>query len=149
MEEPVPVTNSCDILHGCDSVPDRKVLHYTVNQHGYDILEFLNESKLCVLNGRFNELNGNYTSVSRKGKSVVDFICIPLDIFNTCRNFSVLIVQSIVDAHAMHGLLGENSRLTDHYVVITEFSTDYSVSLPSQTTTPCDARHNLEKNDFD
>ena len=56
LEEPVPVTNSCDILHGCDSVPDRKVLHYTVNQHGYDILEFLNESKLCVLNGRFNEL---------------------------------------------------------------------------------------------
>ena len=134
-----------------DFVPDRKGLDYTctVNQHGRDFLEFLNESKLCVLNGRFNELNGNYTSVSRKGKSVVDFICIPLDIFNTCRNFSVLIVQSIVDAHAMHGLLGENSRLTDHYVVITEFSTDYSVPLPSQTTTPCDARHNLEKNDFD
>ena len=70
-------------------------------------LEFLNESKFCVLNGRFNEL-------SRKRKSVVDFICIPQDIFNMCRNFSVITVQSSVDAHAMHGLLGERSLCFDN-----------------------------------
>ena len=77
-------------------------------------LEFLNESKFCVLNGRFNELKDNYTSVSRKRKSVVDFICIPQDIFNMCRNFSVITVQSSVDAHAMHGLLGERSLCFDN-----------------------------------
>ena len=40
-------------------------------------IEFLNDAKLCCLNGRICNDNDNFTSVSRKGRSVVDYICIP------------------------------------------------------------------------
>ncbi len=33
-----------DIIHDCDSIPDRNVLDTTVNQHGRELVDFLNDS---------------------------------------------------------------------------------------------------------
>ena len=44
-----------DTIYDCDQIPSRKVLDSAVNQHDQDFVEFLNEAKVCVLNGRFNE----------------------------------------------------------------------------------------------
>jgi hypothetical protein len=72
------IGNLSDILNGLDSIPERRVLDRNINQHGHDCIEFLNDSKLCVLNGRFTD--ENYTSISRKGKAVVDYLCVPHDV---------------------------------------------------------------------
>ena len=88
-------------------------------------MEFLNEAKVCVLNGRFNEQD-NYTSISGRGKAVVDYICVPHDIFSRCKYFNVVTVQEITDQFALHGLLGERSRLPDHSVLLAEFECDIS-----------------------
>ena len=40
-----------DIIGDFDSIPPRNVLDKSINQHGHDLLEFLNDAKFCVLNG--------------------------------------------------------------------------------------------------
>lgn len=72
------IGNLSDILNGVDSIPERRVLDRNVNQHGHDFIEFLNDSKFCVLNGRFTD--DNYTSISRTGKTVVDYLSVPHDV---------------------------------------------------------------------
>ena len=123
-----------DILHDLDTIPERTILDKSINQHGHDFLEFLNDSKFCVLNGRLNTNEDNYTSISKKGKSVVDFICVPHDNYSAIKYFKVLTVQSIVDSHSLHGLLGERSRLPDHSVLVTEFETGYRHTFKTNTT---------------
>ena len=55
-------------------------LNESINQRGYDFIEFLNEAKLCALNGRFPD-GDNFTSISNKGKAVVDFMCAPQELY--------------------------------------------------------------------
>ncbi|CAC5383303.1 unnamed protein product [Mytilus coruscus] len=69
-----------------DNVPNRDILDKSIIQHGHEFIDFLNEAKFCVLNGRL-AMNDNFTSISCKGKAVVDYICVPQDSFNDFRNF--------------------------------------------------------------
>ncbi len=57
-------------------------------------------------------------SISPKGKSVVDYLCVPHDVFQQCNSFRVITIQSIIDDHSLHGLLGQRSRPPDHSVLI-------------------------------
>ena len=68
------------------NIPPRQTFDKTLYQHGHSFLEFLNEAKMCLLNGRFDESENNYTSVSTRGKAVVDYICVPHEVFENCRH---------------------------------------------------------------
>jgi hypothetical protein len=136
-----------DILDDTDNIPQRNVIDKSINQHGHDFLEFLNDAKFCVLNGRMNG-SDNFTSVSRKGRSVVDYICIPHDIFHLCSSFEVITVQSIVDNHRLHGLLGQRSCLPDHSVLITDFTVSHTTkycSSGSNDHEKCGSRYKLNR----
>lgn len=108
-----------------------------MNQHGHELLEFLNDSKLCVLNGRITPETDSFTSISRKGKSIVDYICVPHDVLDKCCYFKVFTMQSIIDDHALHGLLGERSTPPDHSVLMTEFQSDNGIQYTTSTDTSC------------
>ena len=45
-------------------LPNRMVLDEKVNNHGKGFIELLNENKLCVLNGRFNPAQDNFTCIT-------------------------------------------------------------------------------------
>ncbi|CAG2188553.1 unnamed protein product [Mytilus edulis] len=110
-----------EMLFEADEITKRNQIDNCVNQHGHEFLEFLNESKFCVLNGRFAD-GDNYTSISKKGKAVVDFICVPQDMFTDVKYFRVLTVQSIVDDFKLHDLIGSKSKLPDHSAIVSEFN---------------------------
>lgn len=97
----------------------RKPLDKCINQHGHEFMEFLNETQFCVLNGRFKN-DDNFTSISRKGKAVVDYICIPQDSFENIKSFALMTKQSIVDKLKLYTLINEKSRLPDHSVLVCE-----------------------------
>ena len=61
-----------------DDLPSRKVIDDKLSGHGESLLEFLNDGKVCILNGRFDCTYDNYTCISHKGNSVVDYIMTPL-----------------------------------------------------------------------
>ena len=102
-----------------DLIPDRLGIEKTTNQHGHDLCEFLIDSKFCVLNGRFDSTQDNFTSISQKGRATVDYICVPHDVFQLCKYFKVLTVQSIVDDFKLHQLIGTRSKLPDHSFLVT------------------------------
>ena len=100
------------------NIPKRRVIDATLNQHGHSFIEFLNESKMCMLNGRCDAENDNYTSISTRGKAVVDYICAPHENLDKCESFKVIPTSS---------LFGERSRAPDHSSLIVEFRKLHSV----------------------
>lgn len=75
-----------DIIVNIDNVNVRKPIDFTKNRHSESFAEFLREAKLCVLNGRISPEYDNFTSISTKGKAVVDYIFTPqsnIELFNS------------------------------------------------------------------
>lgn len=137
-----------DIIGDFDNIPPRQVLDKSVNQHGLDLIEFLNDAKFCVLNGRCSiekAESNNWTSISRRGRAVVDYICVPHDQYTKCTSFKVVSMQSIVDDCVLHGLLGVRSRLPDHSAIITEFTTVHSGNVGQSSSAGQEIRHERYK----
>ncbi|CAG2253308.1 unnamed protein product [Mytilus edulis] len=120
-----------------DDVPTRFSLDGNTNQHGKTFLEFLNESKMCVLNGRIDVQKDNFTYISGRGKSVVDYICVPHDVLEQLVSFEVITTCSIVEQSNLYSLLGERSKVPDHSVLIAEFKTTCTYSTQSQVPQEC------------
>ena len=50
-----------DYITEVDNLPVRNVIDESVNQHGHSLVDFLHESKFCVMNGRVSNENDAYT----------------------------------------------------------------------------------------
>ena len=74
-----------------DEIPPRNGIDTDekCNKFGKYLLEFLNDSKLCVLNGRGNPAQDDFTSISNKGRAVVDYIIVPHRQLNKFARFAV------------------------------------------------------------
>ena len=101
-----------DVIVDIDAVDKRAVLDSTKNQHGQCLIDFLLESRLCIVNGRVNKENDNYTCISAKGKSVVDYIIVPHNDIKHCTSFCVLPYTDYVQYMIMIccNLLGINEQ---------------------------------------
>ena len=118
-----------DSISMLDEIPQRSALDKTTNQHGHTFIEFLNDAKFCVLNGRLCTENDNFTSVSIRGKAVVDYVCVPHDCFKNCSNFRVISPESLVHKYQLQHLLGTRSKLPDHYFLSFDFTYSYSAQI--------------------
>ena len=105
---------------GNTTIPQRQAIDKTVKQHGHSFLDFLNEAKMCVLNGRFNESDNNFTSVSTHGKAVVDYICVHHDVLQKYEYFKLKAMRSVIEDGKLTYLLGERSKTPDHSALILE-----------------------------
>ena len=114
-----------DSISGIDEIPQRKTIDKTTNQHGHTFVEFLNDSKFCLLNGRLCTENEFFTSVSTRRNAVVDYVCVPHDCYKNCSNFRVTSPESLVHQYKLQHLLGTRSKLPDHYFL--SFYFRYSV----------------------
>ncbi|VDH94851.1 Hypothetical predicted protein [Mytilus galloprovincialis] len=61
---------------------------------------FLVDSNFCVLNGRIGNEN-NYTCVSKKGKSVVDYVVVPHESIPSVSDFKVNTISDLIDRYNM------------------------------------------------
>ncbi len=68
-----------DSIEDINCVPQRHVLVEVL--YGYDksLINFVNDFKLCILNGKLDVQNDNVTYISDKGNSVVDYVFVPQD----------------------------------------------------------------------
>ena len=110
-----------DTVDGIDMLPRRCALDKTVHGHGEALIGFMQDAKLCVLNGRLNPENDNYTCISTKGASVVDYIMVPHDVYFKCTKFNVYTMADLVDKYNLIPLLGNRCKLPDHSILHTEF----------------------------
>ena len=108
-----------------DDISSRAALDTVVNKHGETFIEFLKDSKCCVLNGRLNPENDNFTSISVKGKAVVDYIVTPHVDLKTCLEFSVFTPSDLLQRVGFEGinLIDDHSRIPDHSALCLRFQT--------------------------
>ncbi len=60
-----------------DNISNRVGLENEVNNHGKAFREFLIDSKCCIINSRTTPEHDNFTSISTKGRAVVDYFFVP------------------------------------------------------------------------
>ena len=109
-----------DTIHAVDPVTPRDVIDYTSNKHGDALLDFLIESRMVITNGRI-EGNNNFTSISIKGKSVVDYFIIPLENISLCSSFNVMPVIDIMLENNLDTFVSERCKPPDHSVLILRY----------------------------
>ena len=66
-----------DYIEGVDDLPQKDILDFSKTAHGQSFCNYLIDSNCCILNGRIDTQKNNYTSISTKGKAVVDYFAIP------------------------------------------------------------------------
>ncbi|VDI24173.1 Hypothetical predicted protein [Mytilus galloprovincialis] len=89
-----------DFIEGVDRIPSREVIDKTENHYGDLFVDFLVDSNFCVLNGRIGNEN-NYTCVSKKGKSVVDYVVVPHESIPSVSDFKVNTISDMIDRYNM------------------------------------------------
>ncbi len=113
-----------DETYSEDNIRNRVVLDNTVNSQGNAFIDCLSDLRFCVLNGRFD--NDDFTCISHKGKSVVDYVAVPYDSIDKCTDFRVITPLDAVDNSNSRYLIGEKSKMSDHSILICSFSASYS-----------------------
>ena len=65
------VGDTADCISDIDELITRCAIDEGKNNYGDNLIDFLKETKMCVLNGRINTEKDYFTCVSNRGKSVV------------------------------------------------------------------------------
>ena len=78
-----------DTIDDIDQIPQRTVIDSVINQHGNVLIEFLEESKMCIANGRFNSGEDDFTCRTCRGLSVVDYFIVPHDMLRLALTFKL------------------------------------------------------------
>ena len=87
------VGNQHDFIKDVDDVKTRKILDTNVNNLGKEFINFLLENGFGIVNGQVNSSSDNFTSVSIKGKAVVDYFVVPYISISLCDSFKVYLAQ--------------------------------------------------------
>lgn len=85
--------------------------------------------KLCILNGHLKKEANDYTYISSRGRSVVEYILTPHDCLNMCSNFRVLTCNTLIDRFKLQTLLGSKCKSPDHSVIFVDISYRHSETL--------------------
>ena len=87
------ISDKCDYIDNVEYIRQRNTIDKTCNSHGEQFLDFCRDS-CYVLNGRFDRTLDNYTCISKRGVSVVDYIVCDVPTLSIISDF---MVQNISD----------------------------------------------------
>lgn len=113
------VGDDSDYIEGVDQVRPRDILDFTSNANGDLLIDFLVDCGLCMINGRLGV--NDFTHVSHRGKSVVDYVLTPYEQLLNVQSFEVCLMSELVNVLQMQG----NSKVPDHSLLV------WSVALSS------------------
>jgi hypothetical protein len=83
-----------DFIEGVDNVQKRHVIDDVSNRNGDLPIEFLVDCNMCMLNGRTG--SHDFTNISSKGKSVVDYVLTPYEQICDVVDFRVHTMSDVV-----------------------------------------------------
>ena len=95
-----------------DNISNRVNIDDTKSGHYEEMIDFLLDSKFCVVNGRVTKEYDNYTCVSSRGSSVVDYMLVPHSTLEKCDSFKVHSVKDLI-----HPTINTVESLSDHSVL--------------------------------
>ncbi len=106
-----------DAVEGIDIVPKRTLSDNIVHGHGELLIDFMQDAKLCILNGRISPEIDNYTCISPRGASVVDYIITPHDVYYKCPTLNIYIMTELMDKCNLSLLIGNRCKSPDHSIL--------------------------------
>ena len=111
------------------------------NSHGNAFVEFLIDAKCCVINGRKGK--DDFTYMCTRGKSIIDYVYVLHDNYDTIENFRVEQYNDIIDRLGCHKLLEGGGRIPDHGIISFEIRSmgfdpemDMDLSFGSKSYSP-------------
>ena len=87
-----------DFIAGIDDIVPRSVKDFKLNFYGERFIEFLINTNMCMLNGRFDNDQDNFTSVSTKGSAVVDYCIVTHSNFSQFSDFRVTSTNDLINS---------------------------------------------------
>ena len=103
-----------DFIAGVDDVAERQIIDVKENAYSDIFTEFLISANCVVLNGRGSGKN-DYTFVSNRGCSVVDYAIVPHSLMPECNSFEVIRARELfTDAGCMGVIDPISGNLPDH-----------------------------------
>ena len=143
--------NLCDYIPEVEDIPPRKLVDTTrYNMYGEKLIEFVKDMKLCIINGRVSPENGNFTCVSTRGRSVVDYFLTEQCSLNTCAEFKVFNTLDLLNLFFLQDLVSTVCKPPDHSVIwlkvnISSYGVKETESILSENTQSNDVRiHNVD-----
>ena len=114
------IGDELDYVPEIDDVIKRVVIDDVLNPHGQALCDFMLECKLIALNGRICPLEDNFTCVSAKGRSVVDYVLSSVENIDNIVSFRVAPVNNLLlELDLVQDIEG---RVSDHALLICEFT---------------------------
>ena len=112
-----------DLLH------ERSPIDTEIAGHHESFCDYISDTNSCVLNGRWMHRD-NFTCVSSKGRSVVDYILVPTEQFDLISDFHVSTMTDVLTEHAI--IPHAHATIPDHSLVTCTINMTHFVS--SQVT---------------
>ena len=128
-----------DYIEGVDDVCERKCIDQYENSYCNFFMEFLISTNFCMLNGRLG-IN-DFTSISEKGKAVVDYICVPHSQFSDHLDFNVVKVSDIASNFSLP-LPDKLSQMPDHSFICTDIAVGEYITAP-EAEIPQTVKYNI------
>ena len=122
-----------DYINSVDSLRSRVTIDPTTNRHGDAFVEFLHESKMCVLNGRVTPEFDNFTSISTRGSAVVDYIAVPHSTFDLCTDFRIRTSTDLIDELELCHMLSNICKAPDHAVLVLQVNVHADLNTSAGT----------------
>ena len=114
------VGSKSDFVESVDDIPPRNVLDVVSNDHGQSLINFCLQTNTCIGNGRVCPLNDGYTSVSHRGRAVVDYLITAHENIHDIKWFKVWSIGDIIEEFNLveHG----GCKVSDHNMLIWQMS---------------------------
>lgn len=93
--------DTADYIEGADNISPRVNIDDGDNKHGNQLVNFLIDTNMCVLNGRLG--TDNFTHISHRGRSVVDYVLVPHEQLQFYTDFNVKTMSDTMDELNLRG----------------------------------------------
>ena len=103
-----------DYIEGVDNIPIRQVIDTTSNKYGDHLLDFLVDCNMCIVNGRVG--SNDFTHVSHRGCSVVDYVIVQHEQLLASAHFSVHTMSNVINNLILQGC----TKSSDHSGLVNE-----------------------------
>ena len=126
------IGNEKDFIKDIDGIIERHVLDKVKNSYCDNFIDFLKDSKMCILNGRVTPNLDNFTCINARGKSVVDYMLIHQENLSFVSKCEVLLVNELLHNCKLFHLISEKCKVPDHSILSMTFSPFISTKLLSE-----------------
>ncbi|VDH91823.1 Hypothetical predicted protein [Mytilus galloprovincialis] len=109
---------------GIDSVPERHVIDFHHNGYGSTSCDFLIDVNGCILNGH-KTVKNDFTFVSSRGSSVVDYFVVPYEMLECFDNFKVTRTSEIINETCAIGKYDLTRIVPDHSFLSLDFTLNF------------------------